>query len=147
MYESFGPVAEVNGFQHEAFKNAVVDWNSSLYPFPLYMYEYKELSEPQAILSIDYRQPLYTVALPTTQQIKRDGIHNCTVIWVEYYIGDLDNFEDKEENWITPYQKGHFVHYQKQLLYFREAGKEVREGDEIAMEASLDETLTFHVKM
>ena len=111
------------------------------------MYEYKELSQPQAILSIDYRQPLFTISLPSSQVVKQAGIHNCTVIWVEYYIGDIEQFEDCEDNWISPYQNGRFVHYQKQLLYFRETGREVKEGEQIAVEASLDETLAFHFKI
>ena len=134
---------DVNGFRHSAFNTAVRDWNHSLYPFPLFMYKYKCLSDPYSALTLDYRQPLYSISLPSSTTIKQKGTFNCTVIWTEYYIGDIDAFEDKDFNWITPYQNGRFVPYQKQLLLVRERGREVNEGDVISAKASLDEQLSF----
>lgn len=90
---------------------------------------------------------MYSVSLPSSTTVKHKGSFNCTVIWTEYYIGDIDAFEDQDINWITPYQNERFVGYQKQLLLFRDKGTEVNEGDVIPVEAMLDEQLSFKLSV
>ena len=57
-------MADVNGFKHTAFNAGVRGWSEALYPFPLYLYAYKALSEPQALISIDFCSPLYAIEQP-----------------------------------------------------------------------------------
>ena len=142
LAESFGPVATVNGFHHSAFADAVKGWSQSLYPFPLAMYNFKPLSQPQAILTIDFMQPLYAISMPSTMQVTEKGEFNCTVVWTELYIGESP-FQDLANNWVSPYQQGKFVGYQKQLLAFQEEARAVEPGDVIQVEAALDNTLSF----
>lgn len=135
----------VSGFKHTAFNASISEWASSLYPFPLYMYEYKELSKPQAVMTIDFAQPLYCTGMEVSLPICKQGTANCVVLWCEYYCGDKEHFEDIDENWQTPYQHGHFVPYKKQLLKFRSKGVEMKEGNEVPLRIDLDEHLTFHM--
>lgn len=142
LAESFGPVTTVNGFHHSAFADAVKGWSQSLYPFPLAMYSFTPLSQPQTILTIDFKQPLYAISMPSTMSVTEKGTFNCTVIWTELYIGE-EPFQDVANNWISPYQEGKFVGYQKQLLAFQEEARAVSPGDDVEVEAALDSTLTF----
>ena len=132
----------MNGFHHSAFADAVKGWSQSLYPFPLAMYSFKPLSQPQAILTIDFMQPLYAISMPSTMQVTEKGEFNCTVVWTELYIGESP-FQDLANNWVSPYQQGKFVGYQKQLLAFQEEARAVEPGDVIQVEAALDNTLLF----
>lgn len=138
-------MSSVNGFKHSAFNANMTEWNSNLYPFPLYMYEYKELSKPQAVMTIDFSQPLYCAGMEVSLPVCTQGTANCVVLWCEYYCGDKENFEDIEENWQTPYHHNHFVPYKKQLLKFRLEGLKVKEGDSIPLRIDLDEHLAFHL--
>ena len=121
------------------------EWNGNLYPFPLYMYEYKELSKPQAIMTIDFAQNLYCTAMEVTLPICTNGKANCVVLWCEYYCGDKEQFEDIDENWQTPYRNNRFVPYKEQLLLFRKNVLDVKEGDGIPLLVELDEQLSFHL--
>ena len=51
--------------------------------------------------------------------------------------------QDLANNWVSPYQHGKFVGYQKQLLAFQEEARAVEPGDVIQVEAALDNTLSF----
>lgn len=119
------------------------EWNTNLYPFPLYMYEYKELSKPQAIMTIDFSYDLYCSAMEVGLPVSKEGTANCVVVWCEYYCGDKNEFEDIDDNWQTPYRNGHFVPYKKQLLQFRKEGRSVSEGDIVALQVELDECFHF----
>ena len=136
----------MNGFVHSAFNEAVKHWDRSLYPFPLAMYDFKPLTEPQAILSIDFRQPLFSVEIPSELGVKEEGSANCLVIWCEYYLGEVDSFEDVPENWLTPYENGKFVFYKKQLVKFKKNPTSVKEGETVKVTATLDNTLKFSVE-
>lgn len=109
------------------------------------MYEYKELSKAQAIMTLDFSQSLYCTAVEAALPVSDQGKANCVVVWCEYYCGDKNQFEDIDENWQTPYQNGHFVPYKKQLLQFRKEGVSVKEGDVIALQVELNEHFEFHL--
>ena len=79
-------------------------------------------------------------------EVVREGNVNCIVIWCEYYLGNVDAFEDIPENWITPYENGVFVPYKKQLLKFKKSTTPVKKGDVVNVIATLDDTLTFSVE-
>lgn len=109
-------------------------------------YDFKPLTEPQAILSIDFRQPLFSVEIPSELGVKEEGSANCLVIWCEYYLGEVDSFEDVPENWLTPYENGKFVFYKKQLVKFKKNPTSVKEGETVKVTATLDNTLKFSVE-
>ena len=132
----------MNGFHHSAFADAVKGWSQSLYPFPLAMYSFTALSQPQTILTIDFRQPLYAISMPSTVAVEKKGDFNCSVIWTELYVGE-DPFQDVPANWISPYREGGFAGYQKQLLAFQEEARAVSPGDVVEVQAALDSSLTF----
>ena len=85
-------MADVNGFKHTAFNAGVRGWSEALYPFPLYLYAYKALSEPQALISIDFSSPLYAIEQPLALTASAEGRVNCCVVWCEYYVGDRKCF-------------------------------------------------------
>ena len=147
MYDSFGQVEEVSGFKHTAFNEAVKEWSASLYPFPLHMYDFKPMSEPQALVTVDFASPLYCIEQPLALTVTQSGRVNCCVVWCEYYVGDRAHFEDIPENWISVYRNGQFENYKKQLLHFCNKPFEVKEGDAVSGVAVLNEKLEFQLSL
>lgn len=112
----------------------------------LHRYDFKPLTEPQAILSIDFRQPLFSTEIPSELCVTEDGSANCLAIWCEYYLGEVDSFEDVPDNWLTPYENGKFVFYKKQLVKFKKDPASVQKGEKVKVVATLDSTLKFSVQ-
>ena len=135
----------VNGFKHTAFNKQMTEWTTSLYPFPLYMYEYHEVTQPQVIMTIDFKQPLYCMEMNVDLPVACEGKVNCIALWCEYYCGDPEHFEDIAMNWSTPYQQGHFVPYKKQLLCFRKDNLIVHENESLQLHVELDPSFQFHL--
>ena len=136
-------MADVNGFKHSAFNDAVQGWSEALYPFPLYLYDFKALSEPQAVISIDFNSPLYAIEQPLSLVASTEGNVNCCVFWCEYYVGDRKCFEDVPGNWVSVFRNGVFGNYKKQLLKFWEEPVMVKKGDCVAATAALNGNLEF----
>lgn len=136
-------MADVNGFKHTAFNAGVRGWSEALYPFPLYLYAYKALSEPQALISIDFSSPLYAIEQPLALTASAEGRVNCCVVWCEYYVGDRKCFEDVPGNWVSVFRNGRFENYKKQLLKFKEEPVVVKKGDCVAATAVLNGNLEF----
>ena len=84
--------------------------------------------------------------IPSDLVVKEDGSANCLVIWCEYYLGEVDSFEDVPENWLTPYENGKFVFYKKQLVKFKKNPSLVKKGELMQVIATLDNTLKFSVE-
>ena len=84
--------------------------------------------------------------LPSEVSVKENGSANCLVIWCEYYLGEVDCFEDVPENWLTSYENGRFAFYKKQLVKFKKNPTSVKKGDSVKVVATLDNTLKFSVE-
>ncbi|XP_004393400.1 PREDICTED: protein arginine N-methyltransferase 7 isoform X2 [Odobenus rosmarus divergens] len=84
-------------------------------PHPLWEYPCRRLSEPQQILTFDFRHPvpLHPVRAEGSIELKRPGRSHGAVLWMEYHLtpdstistGLLESAEDKEDCCWNPHCK------------------------------------------
>jgi len=84
-------------------------------PHPLWEYPCRRLSEPQQILTFDFRHPvpLYPVRAEGSIELRRPGRSHGAVLWMEYHLtsdstvstGLLESAEDKEDCCWNPHCK------------------------------------------
>ncbi|POM58484.1 Arginine N-methyltransferase [Phytophthora palmivora] len=85
LHQCFGAVGNVSGYDHSCFDQFQDEYYSRNFPFPAYMYPYKEASGVVELAALDFTQTAHTVATNVTIEVK-DSAANAIIVWVEYVL-------------------------------------------------------------
>ncbi|KAG7399407.1 Protein arginine N-methyltransferase 7 [Phytophthora boehmeriae] len=108
LHECFGAVGNVSGYDHATFDQFQDEYYTRNFPFPAYMYPFKQASEVVELAVLDFMQTAHTVATNGSVELS-DLAANAVIVWVEYTL-------DTEGHHVVA--TGPAVRYAKQLIRF-----------------------------
>lgn len=78
----------VLGFEHTPFDEYKEGWQRYSFPYKLGGYSKSLLTNPTALLTLDYTTPIQESIAPTTLTIPfiKTGFLDCVAIWVDYQL-------------------------------------------------------------
>lgn len=84
LHECFGAVGNVSGYDHSYFDQFQDEYYTRNFPFPVYMYPYKAVSEVLELAELEYGSIAESVCSEFTTQLTQQP--NGVVVWVEYSL-------------------------------------------------------------
>ncbi|RLN52260.1 hypothetical protein BBP00_00009682 [Phytophthora kernoviae] len=108
LHECFGAVGNVSGYDHATFDQFQDEYYTRNFPFPAYMYPFKQASDVVELAMLDFMQTAHTVATNGSVELS-DLAANAVIVWVEYVL-------DTEGKHVVT--TGPAVRYAKQLIRF-----------------------------
>lgn len=136
LYIGYGECNNPCGFDHKEFDKLQNGWNKFEFPFPLWMYKSKFLSEPQILCELDYINTIHNINNSINIKLNKNGLLHGLVIWVNYYYFDNDILStglDEDNN----FSKGW-----KQIVKFVDKPKNVEKDNIIKVDFTFDPTIS-----